>query len=119
VFACLDARMREVYVAALEGEGPRWSEILAPEVCKPDEVTLPEGEWFGAGDGLARYPDVAGRLRLRAHDATLLPTAASVGAIAVPVLAAGGGVAPEEALPRYVRHRVALTAAQRAAGERL
>jgi tRNA threonylcarbamoyladenosine biosynthesis protein TsaB len=119
VFACLDARMREVYVAALERGNAGWSEVRAPDVRKPDDVTIPDGDWLGAGDGFARYPELAVRLPLRDVDATLLPAASAVGAIAAPILAAGGGVAPEDALPLYVRHRVALTSAERAAGERL
>jgi tRNA threonylcarbamoyladenosine biosynthesis protein TsaB len=119
VFACLDARMREVYVAALAGEGTSWREHRAPSVAKPDDVEAVAGAWFGAGDGLAQYPHLATRLALDGHDAALVPTARAVGALAAPVLAAGGGVPPEDALPLYVRHRVALTTAERDAGERL
>ncbi len=119
VLACLDARMRVVYVAAIEREGSSWIERMAPAVVRPAEVVVPPGEWFGAGEGLAAYPELATRIGLAAHDATLWPAASAVGTIAAPILAAGGGVAPEAALPLYVRHRIALTTAERAAGERL
>lgn len=119
VFACLDARMREVYVACLERAGEQWRVIQEPSVQKPDDVAVPRGAWFGAGEGLWVYPDLAPRLYLTSFDATRTPTARAVGELAHPVLAAGRGVSPDEALPLYVRHRVALTSAERAAGERM
>jgi tRNA threonylcarbamoyladenosine biosynthesis protein TsaB len=119
VYACLDARMHEVYVAAYEREGDRWRETLPPAVMKPDDVVAPKGEWFGAGEGFLAYPDLARRLSLHAVDATLTPSASALIQLAVPRLAAGQGVDAAHALPLYVRHRVALTSAERAAGARL
>ena len=122
VFACLDARMREVYVAAYERIGESWRERLPPAVLPPAEVALPNGEpgaWFGAGDGFAVYPDLAGRLALHRVDARAVPDARAVGELAMPRFAAGEGVAAANALPLYVRHRIALTASERAAGLRL
>lgn len=116
VYACLDARMREVYVAAYEREGDRWREAQPPAVMKPDDVVVPEGEWFGAGEGFSAYPKLAQRLGLRGVDATLAPSACAIIELAVPRLAAGQGVDAAHALPLYVRHRVALTSAERAAG---
>ncbi len=120
VFACLDARMREVYVAAYESAAEGWRIVNAPDVQRPDAVTAPEGiGWFGAGDGFALYPALAGRLALERVDATVRPTAVSIGELAAPRFAAGDGVPAFEALPLYVRHKVALTSAERAAGARL
>jgi len=42
-----------------------------------------------------------------------------IGALALPRLLAGEGVRARDAVPTYVRQRVALTAAERAAGLRL
>ena len=117
VFACLDARMREVYVAAYERMGVEWREVQAPEVVKPQALSLPPGRWFGAGEGFAAYPALAASEAIEGHDSALVPSAAAVARLARPRLAAGDGVPPERALPFYVRHRVALTSAQRAAGE--
>lgn len=119
VLACLDARMQEVYVAAYERLDGTWREVEAPAVVRPDQVIVPEGEWFGAGPGFAAYPALAQRLSLRASDATIAPTAAAIIALAVPRLMAGQAVDAAHALPLYVRHRVALTSAERAAGARL
>ena len=48
-----------------------------------------------------------------------IPQRRAVGELALPRLAAGEGVAAADALPFYVRHRVALTTAERDAGGRL
>jgi tRNA threonylcarbamoyladenosine biosynthesis protein TsaB len=117
VLACLDARMREVYVAAYVQRHGAWTEMAAPAVMAPAAVTLPgAGGWFGAGGGYATYPDLGPRLALVAVDSSIRPSAAAIGGLALPRLVAGGGVPAADVLPLYVRHRVALTAAERAAG---
>jgi tRNA threonylcarbamoyladenosine biosynthesis protein TsaB len=65
------------------------------------------------------YPALADQLRLTACDPSLIPDAESVARFAWPSVVAGEGVPAEQAQPLYVRHRVALTSAERAAGERL
>jgi len=120
VVACLDARMREVYVAAYARSGSAWCEVEAPRVLAPARITGPEGgDWSGAGNGFAAYPGLALQLGLARADATARPTARAVGELALPRLVAGEGVAAADALPLYVRHRVALTTAEREAGARL
>jgi tRNA threonylcarbamoyladenosine biosynthesis protein TsaB len=122
VIAALDARMHEIYCAAYEHDGARWQERIAPMVVAPGEAALPEGEgWSGVGNGFAAYPAlrarVAGILGLCADD--VAPSAVAIGALALPRFAAGEGVPAHTAAPLYVRHRVALTSAERAAGMRL
>lgn len=120
VVACLDARMREVYVAAYERIATGWSERCAPMVLPPDECALAlSGIWSGAGNGFAAYPALAQRLGLAAVDERARPTAQAIGDLALAQLRAGKGVAAGDALPVYVRHRVALTVAERASGARL
>jgi len=123
VLACLDARMREVYVAAYAREGGVWREIAAPSVVPPAKVLRPataaEAGWFGAGNGFAAYPALGLQLDLSQVAADVHPTALAVAQLALPRLAAGGGVAAADALPLYVRHRVALTTAEQEAGARL
>jgi tRNA threonylcarbamoyladenosine biosynthesis protein TsaB len=120
VFACIDARMREVYVAAYLRAADAWCAVREPAVLPPADVELPEGAgWFGAGDGFAAYPRLAALARLDGVDAGAHPSARAIGELALPRLAAGQGVAAGAAHPLYVRHRVALTTAERDAGERL
>ena len=120
VLACLDARMREVYVAPVERGDAGWAEVEAARVLAPDAIAPPPGAgWLGAGNGFASYPELGQRLRLDRVDAEARPTAQAVGALALPRFAAGEVVAAADALPLYVRHRVALTVSERAAGKRL
>ena len=110
VFACLDARMNEVYVAAYANGVV----VLPPVVSPPAQVPLPAGEgWVGCGDGFASYPAL---LRVFARiRADLWPTAAAVARLAAPRLAGGEGLDAAAAAPLYVRDKVALTTAERLA----
>lgn len=120
VFACLDARMREVYIAAYARNEAGWEEILAPAVLRPGDVELPAGgPWRGVGDGFSAWPELAANPALAGVDADAAPDAVAVGQLALPVLQAGEGVAAAQARPLYVRHRIALTSSERAAGLRL
>ena len=120
VLACLDARMQEVYVATYARDDNGWARIGDAKVQKPTEVVLPEsGTWRGAGDGFAAYPSLSSQLDLLDVDAALFPDAEAVAECAWPHLVKGEGRAAFEAQPIYVRHRVALTTAERAAGLRL
>lgn len=119
VVACLDARMREVYLAAYRREGARWIVERDPAVMRPEDVAATAPASNGAGDGFAAYPHLASRLALADVDASTIPRARAIAALAMPEVAAGRSVAASEALPLYVRHRVALTTAEREAGTRL
>lgn len=119
ILACLDARMNEAYVAAYEVSGETVAEIMAPKVGAGETAPLPEGgDWHGVGDGFAAY-GAALRQRmgaqLIAEDASLMPTATAVARLAAPVLLRGEGVSAAQALPLYVRDKVALTTAERLA----
>ena len=120
VLAVLDARMREVYVAAYMRVEHRWHESMAPAVMPPGDVRRPSGEqWFGAGNGFAAYPALASGVSLAHTAADTFPTAQAVGELALPKLSAGEGVAAADAAPMYVRQRVALTAPEQAQRVRL
>ncbi len=121
VIAALDARAQEVYVAAYRHDGMRWQEAVAPAVIGPGAAPLPEGGgWIGVGNGFAAYPSLRERClpALALCDPTPAPTATAIGTLALPRLAAGEGVAARDAAPIYLRHKVALTSAERALGQR-
>jgi tRNA threonylcarbamoyladenosine biosynthesis protein TsaB len=116
VAACLDARMREVYFAALErgggSSGGRWREVV-PALCAAPAAlpTPPGGGWTGCGNGFAAYGTMGyARVLPEVH-----PTAMAVARLAAPRLAAGEGVDAALALPVYVRDKVAYTEAEREA----
>jgi len=88
-------------------------------VIGPDAVALPEGAgWTGVGSGFAAYPALRERFLsvLASCESTLSPTATATGTLALPRFAAGEGVAARDAAPIYLRHKVALTSAERALG---
>ena len=119
VIAALDARAQEVYAAAYRHDGMRWHEAVAPAVIAPAAVALPDGGgWTGVGSGFAAYPALRERCLalLAACEPALSPTATAIGTLALPRLAAGEGVAARDAAPIYLRHKVALTSAERALG---
>lgn len=120
VLSCLDARMNEIYVAAYRVTGDSVEEIMGPKVGAGETARLPDGAgWRGAGDGFATpHGDVLRRRmdeRLIAVDESVAPTASAVARLAAPVLASGGGVDAAQAVPLYVRDKVALTTAERLA----
>jgi tRNA threonylcarbamoyladenosine biosynthesis protein TsaB len=118
VYAALDARVGEVYVAAYELESGRWITRIDATVIAPEAAPLPESlGWQGAGGGFDAYPALRERLRavFLGVDASIEPSAAAIGVLALPRLAEGEGRAAHDAAPLYVRHRVALTTAERAA----
>ena len=120
VVSCLDARMREVYVAAYTRIGDEWRGSGLPSVSSPGDVRRPSDDaWFGAGNGFTAYPALAIDLALAQVAADARPTARSIGELALPRVVAGMGVAAADVAPMYVRHRVALTAVEQAQGVRL
>jgi tRNA threonylcarbamoyladenosine biosynthesis protein TsaB len=108
VLACLDARMREVYYAALEKRRDGWHQAVAARCVSPDLVSVPAGEWIGAGNGFAVY----GNMGLQKVLPEVHPSASAVARLAAPRLAAGEGVDAALAAPVYVREKVAFTKAE-------
>jgi tRNA threonylcarbamoyladenosine biosynthesis protein TsaB len=124
VLVCLDARMNEVYSAAYEVQGAEAeeievNEIVAPSVCPPELLSVPSGKgWQGCGDGFAKYADT---LALRLGDAIaavnpqIPPLAPAVARLAARQFRQGNMLSAAEAVPFYVRDKVALTTQERLA----
>ncbi len=116
LFCAIDARMGQAYAAVLEGSGLDWREVEPPFLC--DLEDLP------GRVARARVDAVAGDARwLAAQWAPGSPPplceacgdAEAIARWAQRAAASGLGVAPEQALPVYVRDQVAKTVAERAA----
>jgi len=106
VVACIDARMREVYYAALEKRAGRWHEVVAAQCVPPQSAPPPPGEgWVGCGNGFAVY----GNMGLSRVLPEIHPTAVAVAQLAAPRLSAGEGVDAAQAAPVYLRDKVAFT----------
>jgi tRNA threonylcarbamoyladenosine biosynthesis protein TsaB len=106
VAACIDARMREVYYAALERTDAGWREVIAAQCVAPHALPRPPGEgWIGCGSGFAAYGDMGfAKVFPEIH-----PTAAAIAELAAPRLERGEGVDAALAAPLYVRDKVAFT----------
>lgn len=118
ITALLDARMDEMYAATYDFDGAQWHTAQASHLVRPEDWHyVPESApQLVAGNVFAVYGE---RLTGLAHSAVpqmaALPTAAAILRLAPALLAAGLAVAPEQALPHYIRDKVAKTTAERAA----
>lgn len=117
VVAVLDARMDEVYharcqcVPGLQAANGQWVADADFGLGKPESVQVPAG-WTVAGNAQAPYGE---RLAAGARHVAALPTATALLRLAPALIAAGAAVPASDALPRYIRDKVAQTTAERAA----
>jgi tRNA threonylcarbamoyladenosine biosynthesis protein TsaB len=117
ILAVIDARMGEIYAACYRHDDSGGLIALDDErVCPPDALVLPAADaWNVAGTGWAAYRDVLlARLGAepRSADGSCYPQARHVATLAVREFKAGRALAPEQALPVYLRDKVALTLAE-------
>ncbi|MFZ3219508.1 MAG: tRNA (adenosine(37)-N6)-threonylcarbamoyltransferase complex dimerization subunit type 1 TsaB [Rhodoferax sp.] len=131
VTALLDARMDELYVATYAFADGQWSEVQDSCLVRPEDVLahlqalqrsvpmLAESPpWALAGNVFAEYGDRLGLADSAwgaAPRIAALTTAAAMLRLAPQLLAAGHAVAAQQALPRYIRDKVAKTTLERAA----
>src|SRR3990167_3910849 len=117
VIAALDARMGEIYHAAYEKQGDDWIALSEPRLCKPEDAPLvPGDDWFGAGSGFATHGTALSERyagQLQGTDETAVPQAAAIAALGAAQFAQGRGADAAEALPLYLRDKVALKTAER------
>jgi tRNA threonylcarbamoyladenosine biosynthesis protein TsaB len=112
VVACIDARMREVYYAALEKRAGRWHEAIAAQCVAPQSAPPPPGAgWVGCGNGFEVYGALMNG-KVSVVKPQIHPTAVAIAQLAAPRLAAGEGVDAALAAPIYVRDKVAFTKAE-------
>jgi tRNA threonylcarbamoyladenosine biosynthesis protein TsaB len=123
VIACLDARMGEVYHAAYVKENGLWQALCEPGLFKPDAVPEIAGtDWVGAGSGWQTYGEILSNRYHQQLEQTLpelLPKAIAMLQLAQPIFASGKALTASDAMPIYIRNRVALKTAERAEGLRL
>jgi len=117
ILAVIDARMGEVYAACYRRDDAGGLVALDEErVCTPATLVLPEATvWQVVGSGWATYAEVLrGHLTgsLKHADGDRYPQARHVAELAVREYQAGRAVPPEQALPVYLRDKVALTLAE-------
>ena len=117
VIAALDARMAEVYHATYEKRAGIWVTVSEPSLCLPQDVNQVEGTgWFGAGSGFAVHGAALGERyagQLAGSDAQAVPQASAIAQLAAAMFAAGQGVDAAQAMPLYLRDKVALKTCER------
>ena len=111
VSALLDARMDEMYAAGYSFDSGQWKQVKGCRLIRPEDLGL-DGNCPLAGNVFANYGD---RLPAAAPRIEALPTASALLRLAPFLLAHGDAVAPEQALPLYIRDKVAKTTLERAA----
>jgi tRNA threonylcarbamoyladenosine biosynthesis protein TsaB len=106
VVALLDARMGEVYCAAYERQGADWIARREPALLRPEQVAVSAG-WSVAGN--VAPPEGGGPW------VAAMPTARALLRLAPARLAQPAALAAAQALPLYIRDKVAQTTQERAA----
>jgi tRNA threonylcarbamoyladenosine biosynthesis protein TsaB len=138
VIVCLDARMGEIYhatfekISTSERDENGWQETCATKVIKPEAawmlasraslIKTHEKLYVGAGSGWAIYGEILREIyadNLADVNAEITPTAQAILQLAKPTFAAGLAKPASEAMPIYIRNRVALTTLEREQGKRL
>ncbi len=118
VMSLLDARMDEVYAACYAFDGKLWTQYGDHCLCKPEEVIHAlnlaaddNAGWQIAGNAHAVY---GARLPVFS-DAPIhaLPTAAAMLRLAPTLIASGQALPADQALPTYIRDKVAKTTLER------
>ena len=114
-FVAMDARMDQVYTAAYEWRS-EWQCVQAPSVLSPEDICVPT-EWKdlefttvgNAWDAFAtRWPTTLSVKHMHA-----MPTAQALLRLSQIAFEQGLAVSPENALPIYIRDKVAQTTIER------
>lgn len=128
VVVAMDARMHEIYLSAF-----RWTAagdllpLYGPQLMAADGAqawirrSLPTIDGrvarpLVAGDAVAAYPDAFSDLAPGELAPALRPTASAVARLAQRAWLRGEAIAPDLAMPLYVRDKVAFTTAERTLG---
>lgn len=113
VLVCTDARMGQIYYGAFKKAAQDWRVVLPPGLCDPGQgPTLPGKDWIGCGSGFDRYSALLNQQygeQLADVMDGVIPHAREIASLGARHLLAGRSVAGAQALPIYVRNKVALT----------
>jgi tRNA threonylcarbamoyladenosine biosynthesis protein TsaB len=115
VLTLLDARMGELYAAPYAYVAGHWQRQADFSLFKPEQLVLQDSQAL-AGNVFAEYAE---RLRISPNLPcwTALPTATAMLRLAPALWVQGDALPAEQALPRYIRDKVAQTTQERAAAK--
>jgi len=111
VMTAIDARMDEVYWACYECSDQGAKEVVAEQVCLPEEVALPgDGSWLGVGSGWDTYQQelfsVTEQYVTKVDD-ECFPQARYIAMLAELSVSKGETLPASQAMPVYLRDNVA------------
>ena len=124
VLALLDARMDEVYAARCSHHQGQWNLTLESTLLRPEALSC-QGVDVLAGNVFQTYADRLPQFggqnggSIGGSSVHALPTATALLRLAPQLLAVGRAVAADQALPLYIRDKVAQTTEERLALKRL
>lgn len=115
VFAAIDARMHEVYFGfyALDKDDIMQNctldQISSPQLFTNLSADILTQTWYGVGSGVANYQELLARSLpcVEISEPILYPSALEISILASHKFIQCGGVPPEQALPVYLRNKVA------------
>lgn len=108
VASAIDARMDEVYWGCYRETAGEMRLVGSEAVMPPEQASLPvdaDGDWFGSGTGWGYAERIP--VKVSGQDASLLPHAQDLLALASFAWARGEAVSADEAQPVYLRDKVA------------
>ncbi len=110
VAVAVDARMDECYWGCFRISAQGVASLVGREmIAKPDALPPPgEGEWVGAGSGWQTFPALRSAMpAVAVLSETILPMARDIVPTAIELFERGEAVPAEQALPVYLREKVA------------
>lgn len=115
VWVAMDARMGEIYAASYRPDGPRWQTLQSPALYSPAALQAAWGEPGAiAGNALTVFATQLETGRARCWP-QLRSRASALAALAAQAWNEGRQIDAAQAMPIYVRDKVALTTQERLA----
>ncbi|AKM32114.1 tRNA (adenosine(37)-N6)-threonylcarbamoyltransferase complex dimerization subunit type 1 TsaB [Pandoraea faecigallinarum] len=118
VLVALDARMNEAYWAdyAWDDASGEWREVHGPSLDAAERVRAPDAAFVVAGNAVAAFGErLHASLQAQAVLVDAMPRARYVASLAARAFARGEAIAADQAMPVYIRNKVAQTTAEREA----
>ena len=117
VFTAMDARMDEIFWGCFQRNGVGLAELIGDEAVTPAaEVVFPDLSGFGGGSGWGVYAEILSQRlaeRVLGVESEVWPHAACIAQLGAYGFANGLAVAVEQAMPVYLRDKVAKKQSER------
>lgn len=118
VLVALDARMNEAYWAdyAWDATTVDWREVQPPSLDAAEQVRAPDAAFVVAGNAVLAFGDrLQASVQAQAVLTDAMPRARYVAALAARAFLRGEAIPADQAMPVYIRNKVAQTTAEREA----